>query len=121
MSAAEEENFQRVLDDVRRRQRHVPGPQPIGEVFSRLMARRGFAHVQQSQDCQQALDQAVGGEFAAQCRPGRYLRGVLEVIVANSAVLQEFTFRKRRLLAQLNELLPQYKIRDLRFRIGELD
>jgi hypothetical protein len=42
----------------------------------------------------------------------------LEVFVANSVVLQELTFRKADLLRKLAEKLPQFKIRDLRFRSG---
>ena len=46
-------------------------------------------------------------------------RGVLEVEVANSALLQELAqFHKRRLLEALRQMLPGTPLHDLRFRAG---
>jgi hypothetical protein len=49
---------------------------------------------------------------------GKIRRGVLEVLVGNSAVLQELTFQKKHLLDKIVAALPDQKIRDVRFRIG---
>ena len=49
---------------------------------------------------------------------GNVRRGVLEVIVGNSAALQELTFQKKHLLDKIAAALPDQKIRDVRFRIG---
>ena len=48
-------------------------------------------------------------------------RGKLEVIVANSTLMQEFTFQKPELLKALARLLPEQGIDDLRFRVGTID
>lgn len=54
-------------------------------------------------------------------RAGQVRRGVLEVLVANSTVMQELSFEKTRLVARLAELVPEEKIRDLKFRVGTID
>jgi predicted nucleic acid-binding Zn ribbon protein len=97
------------------------GPQKISEVLSGLLARRGYAQVQLASDYGQAWQEAAGEQFALHSRPGIVRRGVLEVAVRNSAVLQELTFRKKHLLQQLDRLLPQQNIRDLRFRVAAID
>ncbi len=98
-----------------------PGkPQKLADVLSEIMARRGFARVQAATISAQAWSTAVGEFFAAHSRPGQVKRGVLEVLVANSVVLQELTFRKQQLVIDLTRLLPEEKISDLRFRVGRL-
>jgi hypothetical protein len=47
-------------------------------------------------------------------------RGVLEVLVGNSTLAQELGFQKKSLVKRLAELLPEEKIRDLKFRVGPL-
>ncbi|MCH5375138.1 MAG: DUF721 domain-containing protein, partial [Planctomycetes bacterium] len=64
---------------------------------------------------------AVGAELGGQTRLGNLRRGVLEVTVGNSAVMQELTFMKREILKDLKRLVPEQKIRDLRFRVGPVD
>jgi predicted nucleic acid-binding Zn ribbon protein len=95
------------------------GPQPISEIVSRLMTRRGYGNQQTSQEWSAAWS-TVAGSQASQTRPGKYSRGVLDVIVANSAVLQELTFRKKQLLQSLQLQVPHFKVKDLRFRVGEI-
>ena len=48
-------------------------------------------------------------------------RGVLEVWVQNSTLVQELSFEKTRLLKTLAQLVPDEKIRDLKFRVGPID
>jgi hypothetical protein len=52
---------------------------------------------------------------------GLIKRGALEVTVANSMLVQELGYRKAELLATLGQLLPDQTIRDLRFRVGNID
>ena len=98
-----------------------PGkPQKLGDVLSELMARRGIARVQAATISAQAWSTAAGEFFAAHSRPGQVKRGILDVLVVNSVVLQELTFRKQQLVADLTRLLPDETITDLRFRVGRL-
>ena len=97
------------------------GPQAIGDVLVQLMARRGFAGVRRAATCEEAWRQAAGELAAGYSRVGAVRRGTLEVLVANSTLLQELTFQKQTLLETLGELLPDEKIRDIRFRLGAIE
>jgi hypothetical protein len=121
MSIRDDDEFARMCESVARKQRKVPGPQRIADVVSRLMARTGYAHVETSNEWQAAVQQAVGKGMAKHCRAGRLRRGVLEITVRNSSVLQELSFRKKALLIQLNGQVPDANVSDLRFRVGDLD
>ena len=109
-----------ICKDIAGRQRYMRAPQKIADVMSGLLARRGYAQVKSNAECGDAWQQAVGGGLGDRSRAGQVRRGVLEVTVVNSAVLQELTFRKKQLLQRLQELVPNRKIRDLRFRVGAI-
>ena len=119
MEPTELAELQALQNDVKNRQRFPRRAKPIGEVLSRLMSRRGYAQVQQTTDLQAAVGQAVGKSLAKHCRPGKLSRGVLEIHVRNSSVLQELTFQKKQVLGKLAQ--TEEKIRDLKFRVGQID
>jgi hypothetical protein len=64
--------------------------------------------------------QAAGEALASCSRATQVQRGVLEVIVENSLVMQEIGFQKLALIERMAELLPGENIRDLRCRVGPL-
>jgi len=121
MQTRDDGELEQVISDAKSRQRYRRDPVRISEVVSRLLARRGYAQVQQGAECEQAWKQIAGAQLAENSRVGRLQRGVLEIAVQNSATLQELTFRKRKLLKQLQELIGAGQVRDLRFRVGEID
>jgi predicted nucleic acid-binding Zn ribbon protein len=89
-----------------------------------LLARRGYGRVishDQYAEAWQLACQGVDPELARYSRPGVLRRGVLEVIVVNSLVLQELTFHKQQLLRTLTEQLPSQRIGGLRFTVGKLE
>jgi hypothetical protein len=45
----------------------------------------------------------------------------LEVVVANSTLMQELGFQKQDLLGALAKLLPDEGIKNLRFRVGNIE
>jgi predicted nucleic acid-binding Zn ribbon protein len=95
------------------------GPEPLGEILSRLFTARGWGRRQERLRLEEAWAEAVGAASAKQTRVGGLRRGVLEVVVANAALLQELAhFHKRRLLEQLRRRLPGMTFHDLRFRAG---
>jgi hypothetical protein len=98
----------------------MPGPERIGDILSQLMARRGFARVQSTEAYEAAWREAAGSLAARYSRVGQLRRGTLEVVVANSALIQEFGFQRATLLKTLNQLLPEQGIKDLRFRLGAI-
>jgi predicted nucleic acid-binding Zn ribbon protein len=95
------------------------GPEPIGEILSRLFAARGWGRRQERLRLEEAWADAVGADWARQTRVGGLRRGVLEVLVGNAVLLQELAhFHKRRLLEQLRRRLPSATVNELRFRAG---
>jgi len=86
------------------------GPQRIGDILPQLMAQKGFARVQGSAEYAAAWKEAAGS----------LKRGTLEIVVANSALIQEFVFQKCGMLETLNRLLPEQGIKDIRFRLGAI-
>ena len=95
-------------------------PQPIAEILSDLMARRGYAREQSSAAYAEAWRHAVGDMLAAQSRVGRVFRGKLEVNVTNSTLVHELNYRKSELLEQLRRQLPGETIHDLKLRVGSI-
>ena len=45
---------------------------------------------------------------------------VLQVIVSNSVIMQELTFRQEELVTKLQRMLPQHRITSVRFRVGSV-
>ncbi len=96
-------------------------PVSIAEVVSELIARRGFARVRSAEAFEAAWREAAGELMAGYTRVGEVRRGKLEVIVANSTLVQELSFQKPAILRRLGERLPGERIRDLRFRVGPIE
>lgn len=85
------------------------------------MARRGYARESAAGDCAAAWQAAAGKALAKVTRPGNIRRGVLEVFVANSTLLQELGFQKIQLLERIREQLADDSVRNLRFRVGPIE
>jgi len=84
------------------------------------MARRGYARVQSGEEYAVAWREAAGELIAAHSRVGSLRRGTIEVIVANSTLMQELGFQKPVLIKALAELLPNEGIKNIRFRVGTI-
>jgi predicted nucleic acid-binding Zn ribbon protein len=84
------------------------------------MARRGYARVESGGACAAAWRVAAGAQLAACTRATQVRRGVLEVLVSNSTMVQELGFQKQQLIKRLAELVPDEKIRDLKLRVGPI-
>lgn len=98
----------------------MPKPQAIGDVLGELISRRGYARVVAGEEYAAAWLAAAGEVVGRSTRAGQVRRGLFEVQVANSALLQELTFQKAALLAKLRQELPQEKIKDLKFKVGRV-
>jgi hypothetical protein len=94
--------------------------QRIGDVVNQLMARRGYGQIVGSEQIR-TVWKDIAGPLGTHSVPGNLRRGVLEVFVRNSAVMQELTFRKRQLLIDLAKVFDHQTIDDLRFRVGTID
>jgi len=94
-------------------------PQKIADVLTDLFAQRGYAQIDTADERQSAWTKIVG-DLSKYTIAGELRRGVLQILVSNSVVMQELTFRKQGLLAELKRTLPKHKIKDVRFRLGKL-
>jgi predicted nucleic acid-binding Zn ribbon protein len=112
---------QNLHDDYQRKRIRIPPPRPMRDVLSQLLAKRGYAQIQTAAGCTAAWREAVGEKIATDTRPGNVRRGVLEVLVRNSSVLQVLGFEKTKIVRTLTKLVPEQQIRDVRFRVGNLD
>ena len=121
MQSPAEDDFARVLKEAQQRQRRPRAPVRIADVMSRLLARKGYAQLQQGLQWEAVWSDAAGKRLSKHSRVGRTNRRVLEVTVRNSAVLQELTFQKQKLLKKLQAAAGANNLRDLRFRVGEID
>ncbi len=121
MQPPAEDDFAQSLKEAQQRQRHPRAPVRIADVMSRLMARKGYAQLQQGLQWEEAWSDAAGERLAKNSRVGKTNRGVLEITARNSAVLQELTFQKQKLLKKLRTAAGANNLRDLRFRVGEID
>ena len=121
MQSPAEDDFVEILAEAQQRQRRPRAPVRIADVMSRLLARKGYAQLQQGLQWEAAWCDAVGERLSKHSRVGRTNRKVLEITARNSAVLQELTFQKRKLLKRLQAAAGANHLRDLRFRVGEID
>jgi predicted nucleic acid-binding Zn ribbon protein len=96
-------------------------PKPIADIMAQLMARRGYAREQAAATYDDAWQAAAGEAVCRFTRPGAIRRGTLEVLVANSTLMQELTFQKSALFEKLKRLLPDEKLTGLRFRVGPIE
>jgi predicted nucleic acid-binding Zn ribbon protein len=118
--------FEELQDLERRRASHqrwfnAKQPKPIGNVIAQLVQRKGYAQVRAAGERDEAWQEAVGEQLAPSTRVGGIRRGVFEVFVANSLMMQELTFRKEELLTSLQNELPDEGIKQLRFRLGSIE
>jgi len=103
-----------------KRRAYARRPKKIADVLAQLITKKGYGRTEANAALEEAWRTAAGETLARASRPGKVSRGRLEVLVTNSTTIQEFSFAKRRILAQLEKLIPDARIRDLRFRVGPI-
>lgn len=97
------------------------GPRPLSAVLGELFTVRGYGRLYARQELETAWNKAVGEPYCHQTRLGEVRRGVLNVTVAHSTLLEELSsFRKSLLLKALCSNAPATVIRDIRFRVGSV-
>ena len=95
------------------------GPRPLAEVLGDLFTVRGYGRLLARQELEDAWNATLGEPYCRQTRLGEVRRGVLNVTVAHSTLLEELAaFRKSALLQALRACVPAMTIHDIRFRVG---
>lgn len=105
--------------DFERRRYRTPALKPLSNVLSQLLVKKGYAYVQTQGNLEEGWKQCCG-HWNEHSRCGKVKRGILEVFVRDSLVLQELTFHKIQLLQMLVAKCPDQKIKDLKFRVAAL-
>ena len=106
---------------IKQRTKYGVRPKSASHLVNQLLARHGIAQQQYANELQANWDQVVGAKWNQLTRPAQLNRGVLEVIVANSMVNQQLAFEKQNLLKSMQKLMPNLKLKDLRFRVGNVN
>jgi predicted nucleic acid-binding Zn ribbon protein len=107
-------------DDYRRRRVPVSSAKKMGDVVGQLLVKRGYGNVQQAQSLQQLWQGVAGEQYKVNTKAAQVKRGVLEVLVANSAVMQELTFVKAKLVKALAQAAAEQNIQNIRFKVGSV-
>jgi predicted nucleic acid-binding Zn ribbon protein len=96
-------------------------PKKIADIVAQLIHQRGYGRLDTNEQLADAWRAAAGQKVAAASRVSKLQRGKLEVWVGNSTMMQELGFQKQAILAELQRQLPEAKIRDLRFKVGQIN
>ena len=121
LDSYDEQDFDHLVDDMKLKKFRVPRSKTARSIVNRLLARKGYAQVEERDQIQALSNQVVGDHIARHSRCGRLLRGTMEVYVANSLVLSELTFDKSNILSRLQKESLGKAIQDLKFRLGAVD
>lgn len=116
----EELDFSNASDLVNKRQRFRRRPKRTGDIIGQMMARQGYSQTKSNDELNDAWEIAVGPKLIKSTKAGRISRGVLEVHVASSAAMNRLSFQKKQLLSAMQQQLPQNKIKDIRFKLGNV-
>jgi predicted nucleic acid-binding Zn ribbon protein len=93
-------------------------PHHIGKVLSEFIALKGLARVHGSEQLQQAWRTVVSDDVGRRSRVMELTRGVLQVSVGSSALLNELAgFHKQTILENLQGQFAHLKIRDIKFKL----
>ena len=116
----DEIDFSNAAELVGKRRRYRRRPKKPGDIIGQMMARQGYAQNQSNDELNEAWEIAVGPRLTGKTKAGRISRGILEVHVASSAAMNQLSFQKRQLLSAIQQQLPQNKIKDIRFKLGNI-
>lgn len=117
----DEQDFSAAAKFVHERQTWQRRPKKLGDVLTRLMARKGYAQQISKDDIQTVWQNLIPPQWQEQTQVGNLNRGTLEIVVTSTVLRQRLEFERQNLLKQLQRQLPQNKIKEIRFRIGNLN
>jgi hypothetical protein len=116
----DEQDFEDANRLVKRRQFFPRRPKKAADLIAQLLVRKGYGQVTAAGELAQTWHEVTSNRWRNQTQPGNIRRGVLEVVVANSALLQQLEFEKKNFLLSIQQHLPQNQIKEIRFRIGTI-
>ena len=112
--------YQTKRTDRERRRFYAREPQSLGKVLATVMIKNRYASNESNSALAEVWAKIVGQAHAARTLPTGVRRGKFEVTVAHSAIAQELSFDSRRILAALQQQIPEAKITEIRYRVGTI-
>ena len=97
-------------DDLRQR------PTMIRDLLAQLIRRKGLVDRSATKGLELVWNQAVGPELGRFSKPRKIRGGILEVVVSNSAVLEQLRgYLHQEVLEKLQSGLPDSEVRSIRY------
>ena len=93
---------------------------PLKDVIKGLIERIEKKEGGKDVDFFEVWRKAAGRDAAEHTKPKNLRFGKLSVNVSDSSRLYELTLKKNEIIKRLNKLLKTKKIKEIRFRIGEI-
>lgn len=94
--------------------------EPIRGILKKLLKRLGKKERLTEEEMVSAWAEVVGTQAAAHSRPASFRRARLVVNVDDSGHLYELTLKKKDVITELEGRLKGRRLKDIRFRIGEV-
>ena len=102
----------------RRPAKNTAGPASLGSALSQLFALKGYAATKGDAQLADAWKAVAGEKIASMTAVQGVNRGVLQIGVSSSAMLNELaSFHKLRLVEELQGKFPELKVKDVKFRL----
>ncbi len=116
-----ETDFQNAVYTNGKRRIYRRKPKTADNLISQIISRRGIAAEKSNNQLNSLWQSMVSVTIANQTKVGTVRRGILEITVSNSTLLQNLGFGKADYLEQLNQQMQNQTIKDIRFRIGSVN
>ena len=107
--------------DREQRRHYARKPKKIGDVLAQLITARGYGRIQADANFADAWQAAAGEPSPNTPAPAASAAASSKSPSPTRSIIQELTFQKQQILAELKPQLPDAKIRDLRFRVGSIN
>lgn len=114
----DELEFDQAREMIQKRRVRPRQAKELSQLVGRVVTSRGIAAQLSTRQIDQAWQLLTEQRWPQRTRVGELSRGVLEILVRDSITNQELTFEKKQMLLQLQQQLPDAKIKNLVFRIG---
>lgn len=117
----DEQDFSAAAKFVHERQTWQRRPKKVSDILGRLLARKGYAQQISTSEVQTVWQNLIPLQWQEQTQVGNLNRGTLEIVVTSTVLRQRLEFERQNLLKQIQQQLPQNKIKEIRFRIGNFN
>ena len=96
-------------------------PEPIESILERVFTSLGLGMKVKQSQIWEVWDSVVGEAIARQARPQQVRNMILWISVSSSTWMQQLEFMKKEIVHRLNDHIGEVVIKDIRFRIGEIE